>query len=87
MVILDDQLGSGKCYAMGGAILAAETGYPIVPVAHNAGSFWLRRGFLKKPGTVRVAIGPAIDPRGKKAEEIIRQVEEWIENKMKELER
>ncbi len=55
-------------------------------MAHNAGSFWLRRGFLKKLGTVRVAIGPAIDPRGQKAEEIIRQVEEWIENKMKELE-
>lgn len=78
--------GTRKRYGLGGAVLAAETGYPIVPVAHNAGSFWLRRGFLKKPGTVRVAIGPAIDPRGKKAEEIIKQVEEWIENKMKELE-
>ena len=55
MVILDDQPASGKCYALD-AILAAETGYPVVPVAHNAGSFWLRRGFLKKPGTVRVVI-------------------------------
>lgn len=76
-----------KRYAMGGAALAAETGYPVVPVAHNAGSFWLRRGFLKKPGTVRVAIGPTIDPRGRKPEEIIRQAEEWIESEMKELER
>ena len=70
-------------------IVLASTGVdrkPMVRVGDNAGSFWLRRGFLKKPGTVRVAIGPAIDPRGKKAEEIIRQVEEWIENKMKELE-
>ena len=65
---------------------AGVDGKPVVPVAHNAGSFWLRRGFMKKPGTVRVAIGPAIDPRGKKAEEIIRQGEEWIENKMVELE-
>ena len=79
--------GTRKRYAMGGAALAYATGYPVVPVAHNAGSFWLRRGFLKKPGTVRVAIGPAIDPRGQKAEEIIKQVEEWIEKKMKELER
>lgn len=76
-----------KRYAMGGAALAAETGYPVVPVAHNAGSFWLRRGFLKKPGTVRVVIGPTIDPRGRKPEEIIRQAEEWIESEMKELER
>ena len=33
-----------------------------------------------------MVIGPMVDPRGKKAEEIIRQVEEWIENKMVELE-
>lgn len=78
--------GTRKRYGLGGAVMAAETGYPIVPVAHNAGSFWLRRGFLKKPGTVRVAIGPAIDPRGRKPDEIIKQVEEWIESKMKELE-
>ena len=76
-----------KRYAMGGAVLAAETGYPVVPVAHNAGSFWLRRGFLKKPGTVRVVIGPTIDPRGKKPEEIIKQAEEWIESKMVEIEK
>jgi len=58
----------------------------VVPVAHNAGSFWPRRGFLKRPGTIRVVIGPAIDPRGRKAEEIIRRTEEWIEGTMMELE-
>ncbi len=79
--------GTRKRYAMGGAVLAAETGYPVVPVAHNAGSFWPRRGFRKRPGTVRVVIGPAIDPRGKKAEEIIKQTEEWIESKMVEIEK
>jgi 1-acyl-sn-glycerol-3-phosphate acyltransferase len=79
--------GTRKRYAMGGAVLAAETGYPVVPVAHNAGSFWLRRGFLKRPGTVRVDVGPVIDPRGQTAEAIIKQAEEWIENKMVELEK
>ena len=79
--------GTRRRYGVGGAVLAAATGYPVVPVAHNAGSFWPRRGFLKKPGTVRVVIGPVIDPRGRKAEEIIRQAEEWIETKMAELER
>ena len=79
--------GTRKRYAMGGAVLAAETGYPVVPVAHNAGSFWPRRGFLKRPGTVRVVIGPVIDPSGQKAEAIIKQAEEWIENKMVELEK
>ena len=79
--------GTRKRYAIGGAVLAAETGYPVVPVAHNAGSFWLRRGFLKRPGTVRVVIGPVIDPRSQTAEEIIKQAEEWIEMKMVELEK
>ena len=73
-------------YAIGGAVLAAETGYPVVPVAHNAGSFWPRRGFLKRPGTVRVVIGPVIDPRGKTAEDIRRQAEKWIEGTMADLE-
>jgi 1-acyl-sn-glycerol-3-phosphate acyltransferase len=77
--------GARRRYGIGGAVLAAETGYPVVPVAHNAGLFWPRRGFLKKPGTIRVAIGPAIDPRGKKAEEIIKQTQAWIENTMRQL--
>jgi len=79
--------GARRRYGVGGAVLAAETGYPVVPVAHNAGSFWPRRGFLKRPGTIRVVIGPAIDPRGRKAEEIIRQTEEWIEGEMAQLEK
>lgn len=79
--------GTRKRYALGGAVLAAETGYPVVPVAHNAGSFWPRRGFLKKPGTIRVVIGPVIHTHGKSAEEINRVAEEWIESKMRELEK
>ena len=78
--------GTRRRYGIGGAVLAAETGYPIVPVAHNAGSFWPRRGFLKRPGTVRVVIGPVIDSHGKTAEELRRLAEEWIERTMVELE-
>lgn len=37
----------------------AGLGLPVVPVAHNAGEFWLR-GFLKKPGTVTVTFMPDI---------------------------
>ena len=57
-------------YKQGGAILAAESGYPVVPIAHNAGSFWPRRGFVKRPGVIRVAIGPVIERRGRSAAEI-----------------
>lgn len=78
--------GATRRYGIGGAALAAESGYPVVPVAHNAGSFWPRNGFLKKPGTVRVVIGPVIRTRGKSAEDINRAAEGWIEGKMRELE-
>ncbi len=78
--------GTTRRYGIGGAALAAETGYPVVPVAHNAGSFWPRRGFLKKPGTIRVVIGPTIHTHGKSAEEINRVAEGWIETTMAKIE-
>ncbi len=73
-------------YKSGGARLAAETGYPVVPVAHNAGSYWPRRSLTKKPGTIRVVIGPVIHTQGKKPADIIRQAEDWIEHTMTRLE-
>ncbi len=71
--------GTRKKYGMGGALLAEKSGYPIIPIAHNAGVFWRRRGVQKYPGTIQVIIGPAIEAKGKTANEINRQVEEWIE--------
>lgn len=78
--------GTTRRYGIGGAALAAESGYPVVPVAHNAGSFWPRRGFLKKPGTIRVVIGPVIHTHGKSAEDINRAAEKWIETTMTKIE-
>jgi len=72
-------------YAPGGAMLAARSGYPVVPVAHNAGEFWPRRGFIKRPGTIRIVIGPVIDSRGRSAQEINALAEEWIESEMQRL--
>ena len=72
-------------YGIGGAILAAASGYPVVPVAHNAGEFWPRRGFIKQPGTITVVVGPVIDPRGKDAETINEEAKEWIERNTREL--
>jgi len=74
--------GSKGRYKVGGAWLAAHTGAPIVPVAHNAGEFWGRNAFLKHPGTITVSIGKPIDPAGRKADDLNSQVEAWIENEM-----
>lgn len=78
--------GKRRKYGMGGAVLAAETGYPVLPVAHNAGTYWPRRSVRLFPGTIRVAIGPVIDPKDLTAEEIRDRAQDWIETKMMELE-
>lgn len=73
-------------FGIGGAALASKTGYPVVPVAHTAGSYWPRRGFRKYPGVIRVVIGPAIDSRGRSADEINRLTHEWMRDTMREIE-
>ena len=72
-------------YKIGGAMLGESSGAPVVPVAHNAGKFWGRNSFLKHPGTIVMSVGQPIDPKGLKAEEISRRVEEWIEGEMNRL--
>lgn len=72
-------------YKIGGAMLAASSGAPAVPVAHNAGKLWGRHSFFKHPGTITMSIGAPIDPAGLKADEINRRVEEWIEAEVERL--
>jgi 1-acyl-sn-glycerol-3-phosphate acyltransferase len=57
--------GETRKFGISGFVLAAETGRYIVPLSHNAGDFWVRRGILKKRGTVRVVIGLPIESAGK----------------------
>lgn len=77
--------GTRKKHGIGGAVLAEKSGFPVVPVAHNAGEHWPKRGFLKKPGTIKVVVGPVIDTVGKTAQEIASEAEEWIESKSIEI--
>lgn len=72
-------------YQAGGALMAVKSGVPVVPVAHNAGVFWPKRGFIKRPGTIDVVIGPVIETRGRKAKQVNAEAEEWIESTMKTL--
>ena len=70
-------------YDLGGAWLAAESGAPVVPVAHNAGLVWPRNAFVKRPGTVTVRIGPAIESANRDPQEINGLAEAWIEEQQK----
>jgi 1-acyl-sn-glycerol-3-phosphate acyltransferase len=51
----------------------------IVPIAHNSGWFWGRRGLLKKPGTIRVVIGKPIATAGRDPRDINTEVQAFIE--------
>ena len=70
--------GKMKEFSAGGAMLAQKSGYPILPVAHNAGKCWPRYSFIKYPGIIKVKIGAPINPEGLKANEINHQVESWV---------
>lgn len=77
--------GTTRKYGISGAALAKEAGVAIVPVAHNAGDFWPRRGLTKRPGLIRFCIGPPIDPQGRNPKETNVIVQDWIEARMAEI--
>jgi 1-acyl-sn-glycerol-3-phosphate acyltransferase len=77
--------GERQKYNIGGALLAQKTGFPVVPIAHNAGVYWARQGLRKYPGTIQVRIGAPIDTTGKTAQQILEETETWIENTMQML--
>ena len=71
--------GDARKFGASGAMLAIASGKSVVPLSHNAGTFWPRRGFLKKPGMIRVIIGDAIEPAGKSPRELNEEVKQAIE--------
>lgn len=72
-------------FGLSGALLAGATGRPILPVAHDAGRYWPRRGWLKRPGTIRVKIGPPIPTAGRDAREVTAEARAWIERAVAEI--
>jgi 1-acyl-sn-glycerol-3-phosphate acyltransferase len=78
--------GQTRRYGISGALLASQTGKWIVPVAHDAGDYWPRRALLKKPGTIRVVVGPPIaNTLGRDPQDINAQVQAWVETKVAEI--
>jgi 1-acyl-sn-glycerol-3-phosphate acyltransferase len=70
--------GETRKFGVSGALLATETGKFIVPLAHNASTFWVRRGIVKKAGTVRVVIGEPIATQGKDPRRVNDEVKQSI---------
>jgi 1-acyl-sn-glycerol-3-phosphate acyltransferase len=77
--------GETRRYGVSGALLASTTGKLVVPVAHNAGYFWPRRGWMKRRGQIRVVIGEPIVSAGREPREINDEAQAWIEDQVRRL--
>jgi 1-acyl-sn-glycerol-3-phosphate acyltransferase len=77
--------GQTRKYGVSGALLAREAGHMVVPVAHDAGRYWPRRGLFKKPGRIRVVIGPPINAAGLDPREVNERAQTWIEDTLRSL--
>ncbi len=72
-------------YKSGGTRLAVATGAPVIPIAVTSAKVWPRKAFIKRPGVVDVSIGPPIPSEGRDPEDLLREVETWIESEMRRL--
>jgi 1-acyl-sn-glycerol-3-phosphate acyltransferase len=77
--------GRQGAYKTGASRLAIATGVPIVPIAATSARCWPRKSFLLRPGVVDVSIGRPIDSTGREPEELMGEVEAWIEAEMRRL--
>jgi 1-acyl-sn-glycerol-3-phosphate acyltransferase len=77
--------GGKGSYKAGGTRLAITTGRPVLPVAVTSGRCWPRKSFVLRPGTVDVSIGRPIPSEGRQPDELMREVEAWIEAEMRRL--
>jgi 1-acyl-sn-glycerol-3-phosphate acyltransferase len=71
--------GQTRRYGISGALMAIENERLVVPVAHDAGYYWPRRGLMKKPGTIRVVIGKPVVAAGREPRQLNEEIQTWIE--------
>jgi 1-acyl-sn-glycerol-3-phosphate acyltransferase len=77
--------GSQGVYKSGATRLAVTTGAPVVPIAVTSARCWPRKSFVLRPGLIEVSIGTPIPSVGREPDELMREVEAWIEAEMRRL--
>jgi 1-acyl-sn-glycerol-3-phosphate acyltransferase len=77
--------GRQGTYKSGAARLAIIVGVPVVPIAVTSAKCWPRKSFVLKPGTIDISIGRPIAASGRQPDELMREVEAWIEAEMRRL--
>ncbi len=85
--------GHSERYRMGGALLAhycatesvGGVGYPVYPLAHNAGKLWPRHSYIKYPGIITVSLGKPFSVEGLEPAGINDKVKTWIEAEVEKM--
>ena len=77
--------GSQGTYKNGGTRLAVATERPVLPVAVTSARCWPRKSFVLRPGVIDVSVGRPIPSVGRREDELMREVERWIETEMRRL--
>ena len=77
--------GQVGTYKTGGTRLAIEAGVPVIPIAVTSARCWPTKAFIKKPGVVDISIGKAIASEGREPDELMQEVQAWIESEMRRL--
>jgi 1-acyl-sn-glycerol-3-phosphate acyltransferase len=77
--------GGQGAYKAGGTRLAITAGVPVLPIAVTSARCWPRRSFMLRPGVIDVSIGPLMPSEGREPDELMREVEAWIEGEMRRL--
>jgi 1-acyl-sn-glycerol-3-phosphate acyltransferase len=77
--------GHKGSYKTGASRLAIDAGVPIVPIAVTSARCWPRKSFLLRPGVIDVSVGKPISSQGRESNELMREVETWIEAEMHRL--
>ena len=76
-----------KKYGLSGALLAKGANVEVLPISHNSGKYWKRRGFLKHPGTITFSVGKGIKTKGKSIDKINQEAQSWIESEIRVLDK
>ena len=77
--------GSQGTYKSGATRLAIATGAPVVPIAVSSAKCWPRKSLLLRPGVIEISIGTPIPSADRQPDELMREIETWIEAEMRRL--
>ena len=72
-------------FSRGGAGLAKAASVDVLPVAHNAGTCWPHKSWLKQPGTIQVEICPVINTEHLSVAEVNDAAQHSIDQALKKM--